>query len=64
MKKITAIAAVTFLLSLLSASSVANNYFTPGTGVKWTLDNLVSNSGGDVTFSGGAYNVNDTIFIS
>lgn len=64
MKKIKVIAAATLLLSFLSASSVANNYFTPGTGVKWTLDNLVSNSGGDVTFSGGAYNVNDTIFIS
>jgi hypothetical protein len=49
---------------LLPVVSSANNYPTPGTGVKWTLDQLVANSGGDVTFSGGAYNVNDTIFIS
>ncbi|HEX2627618.1 MAG TPA: hypothetical protein VHM26_01355, partial [Chitinophagaceae bacterium] len=48
----------------LHSASKANNYFTPGTGVKWTLDQLVANSGGDVTFSGGVYNVNDTIFIS
>lgn len=47
-----------------SSTSLANNYFTPGTGVRWNLDQLVANSGGDVTFSGGAYNVNDTIFIS
>jgi hypothetical protein len=53
------------LLSLFSFSSVkANNYFTPGTGVNWTLDDLVTNSGGDVTFSSGSYMVNDTIFIS
>jgi hypothetical protein len=44
--------------------SLANNYATPGTGVNWTLDQLVANAGGDITFSGGVYNVNDTIFIS
>lgn len=49
---------------VLHSAGKANNYFTPGTGVKWTLDQLVTNSGGDVTFSGGVYNVNDTIFIS
>jgi hypothetical protein len=52
------------LSCLLPASVIANNYFTPGTGVRWSLDQLVANSGGDVTFSGGVYNVNDTIFIS
>jgi hypothetical protein len=53
------------LLSFFSFSSVkANNYFTPGSGVNWTLDDLVTNSGGDVTFSNGSYMVNDTIFIS
>ncbi|HEV7783279.1 MAG TPA: hypothetical protein VGO58_18515 [Chitinophagaceae bacterium] len=56
-----------FLISLfvlVSSYAFANNYFTPGTGVRWTLDNLVANSGGDVTFSAGVYNVNDTVFIS
>ena len=42
----------------------ANNYHTPGTGVNWNLNDLVANSGGDVTFSDGSYNVNDTVFIS
>ncbi len=52
------------LFSLISASASFANYYTPGTGVRWNLDNLVSNSGGDVTFSSGTYNVNDTVFIS
>ncbi|MBE7169774.1 MAG: hypothetical protein INR73_04245 [Williamsia sp.] len=42
----------------------ANNYATPGTGVKWDLDALVANAGGDVTFAAGVYNVNDTVFVS
>lgn len=55
---------ILFLLLSLSALSFANNYATPGTGVRWNLDNLVANAGGDVTFDAGAYNVNDTVFIS
>lgn len=52
-----------FVMMLALSNSYANNYSTPGTGVKWTLTQLVANSGGDVTFSGGEYFVNDTIFI-
>ncbi len=51
------------LIFLLTASAFSN-YNTPGTGVKWNLDDLVTNSGGLVTFSGGEYFVNDTIRIS
>jgi len=61
MKKFYAVAFFVFSMGL---TSLANNYFTPGTGVKWTLTQLVANSGGDVTFSGGQYFVNDTVFIS
>ncbi|MDP4116439.1 MAG: T9SS type A sorting domain-containing protein [Bacteroidota bacterium] len=54
-----------FLFTLLLISATyADNYTTPGTGVKWSLSDLVANSGGDVTFSGGIYFVNDTIKIS
>jgi hypothetical protein len=55
-----------FLLFYLftTRASFANNYATPGTGVSWTLDQLVANAGGDVTVNGGVYFVNDTIFIS
>ena len=49
---------------IINSSAFANNYFTPGTHVKWTLDDLVANSGGDVTFSSGVYNVNDTVYIA
>ena len=52
------------LLPLFFSSIVfANNYTTPGTGVRWNMDDLVTNSGGDVTFSAGVYHINDTIFI-
>ena len=64
MKQVKLLALALLVQVCFSISSFANNYFTPGTGVKWTLDQLVSNSGGDVTFSGGVYNVNDTVFIS
>lgn len=52
------------LFSFILVSASFANYYTPGTGVRWNLDNLVTNSGGDVTFSSGTYNVNDTVFIS
>ncbi|MEJ7827006.1 MAG: hypothetical protein WKF91_02385 [Segetibacter sp.] len=52
------------LSSFIFVSASFGNYFTPGTGVRWTLDNLVTNSGGDVTLTSGTYNVNDTVFIS
>lgn len=53
-----------FFFSLISIpAAFANNFSTPGTGVKWNMDDLVTNSGGDVTFSAGVYHVNDTVFI-
>lgn len=52
-----------FLSFIFLSTASANNYSTPGTGVRWNMDDLVTNSGGDVTFSGGVYHVNDTIFI-
>ncbi|MEJ7738223.1 MAG: hypothetical protein WKF97_12415 [Chitinophagaceae bacterium] len=52
-----------FFFFVLISSSYANNYNTPGTGVKWNLDDLVINSAGDVTFSAGIFHINDTIFI-
>jgi hypothetical protein len=51
------------LLALISTNVYAN-YSTPGTGVSWSLTDLVSNSGGVVTFSGGEYFLNDTLVIS
>jgi hypothetical protein len=48
----------------LFASNAYSNYTTPGTGVSWTLTNLVANSGGVVTFSGGEYFLNDTLIIA
>jgi hypothetical protein len=53
-----------FLFSFLITSNLLANYNTPGTGVKWNLDDLVLNSGGLVTFSAGEYTVSDTIYIS
>jgi hypothetical protein len=56
--------ALLFLCSVLSTNSFANNYATPGTGIRWTLTQLVANAGGDVTFVAGEYFVNDTVYIS
>ncbi|MFZ4621735.1 MAG: right-handed parallel beta-helix repeat-containing protein [Bacteroidota bacterium] len=39
-------------------------YSTPNTGVKWTMDSLVQNSGGVVTGVFPVYTVNDTVFVS
>jgi len=52
------------VLSLISGSSVFANYTTPGTSVSWNLNDLVTNSGGIVTFSGGSYLINDTLIVS
>lgn len=60
MKKIIIILCV-LLLSSLSFS----DYNTPGTGKSWNLDSLVVYSSGAVTFSSGAYYLNDdTLTIS
>lgn len=52
------------LVLLTFSTNCFANYSTPGTGVTWNLDSLVSYSGGNVTFSGGNYLVNDTIVIA
>jgi hypothetical protein len=52
------------LLFLLIAFKSFADYTTPNTNQKWTLDDLVSNSAGNVTFSGGEYAVNGIITIS
>jgi hypothetical protein len=50
-----------FLLIVFTAQA---NYTTPGTGATYSLQDLVANSAGDVTFLADAYLVNDTITIS
>lgn len=56
----------TFLLVsfLFIASRSFADYTTPGTYVKWTLNDLVTNSGGNVTFSSGEYSVSGIITIA
>ncbi|HEX6913824.1 MAG TPA: T9SS type A sorting domain-containing protein [Chitinophagaceae bacterium] len=54
------------LLSFIISMNVvlANQYLTLGTGVKYTLDDLVTNSSGRVTYSSGSYFINDTVIIN
>jgi len=52
-----------FLSFIFISAAFANNYSTPGTGIRWNINDLVTNSGGDVTLSAGVYHINDTIFI-
>jgi len=58
MKKIIWIAL--FIFTSLSYS----DYSTPGTGVSWGLTDLVTNSGGTVTFTGGEYFVHSNLTIT
>jgi parallel beta-helix repeat protein len=65
----TAVAALTSLVMAvcvvaLAATPAAADYITPGTGVVWTMDDLVANSGGAVTGGGGAYEVHQTVIIA
>ena len=53
-----------FLFSILSLSATAGVYPTPGTGVNWSLSDLVSNSGGIVTFNGSEYTFTDSVTVS
>lgn len=56
---------VLLLLFLLTGLPAARaQYQTPGTGVRWTLAQLVAASGGYVTGSGAAYQFTDTIRLS
>ncbi|HRD58397.1 MAG TPA: hypothetical protein PK504_10125 [Ferruginibacter sp.] len=52
------------LLSFPFFKAKAAVYSTPGTGVNWTLTDLVSNSGGIVTFDGTNYSFTDSVTIS
>lgn len=62
MKKVFVL--LVLIMSLLSGINVYANYSTPGTNVSWSLNDLVTNSGGVVTFSGGNYFINDTLTVS
>ncbi|RYD77983.1 MAG: hypothetical protein EOP53_12015, partial [Sphingobacteriales bacterium] len=53
--------AVIFLL--ISFNSFAGLYNSPGTGVNWTLSDLVANSNGSVTFDGTQYLFIDSVYI-
>lgn len=50
------------LFTTINAS--ATQYLTPGTGVRWSLAQLVANSGGQVIMSGQDYLVQDSVTIS
>jgi parallel beta-helix repeat protein len=52
-----------FVLFFISFSTYAD-YTTPNTSVSWNLNDLVTNSGGTVTFSGGNYFINSNLNIS
>jgi len=52
-----------FILSLFT-QFVFGQYVTPGTGVVWSLDDLVINSGGVLTIDEGTYYLNDDLTIS
>jgi hypothetical protein len=49
---------------LIGFSSSASLYTSPGNGVNWTLSDLVTNSGGIVTFNGTEYLFSDSVTIS
>ena len=61
MKNLFKLALLTFILIGFFKSDSNAGYYTPGTGVHWNFDDLVTNSGGVVTFGSGFYTVNDTI---
>lgn len=53
-----------FLFFICSITASAGNYITPNTGVRWSLSQLVANSGGLVTLSGTDYIVQDSVTVS
>lgn len=55
---------ISIAIFLFTTTALSNQYLTPGTGVKYTLDDLVANSGGSVTLASGVYYVNDTVYIN
>lgn len=52
------------LFSLFIIPNAFGGYNTPGTGVRWNLDDLVANSGGVVTFGSGFYTFNDSVKVT
>ena len=56
--------AVGLLCLLAPEHSLAAAYTSPGTGRIWMMADLVANSGGTVTGSGGTYAINDDVTIS
>ncbi|MBN8584696.1 MAG: T9SS type A sorting domain-containing protein [Ignavibacteria bacterium] len=52
------------LFYLIVTNNSHSNYTTPNSSVSWNLNDLVTNSGGVVTFSSGTYFVNDTLTVS
>lgn len=52
------------LFYLIITNNSFSNYTTPNSSVSWNLNDLVTNSGGVVTFSSGTYYVNDTLTVS
>lgn len=55
---------ITFFALVLSVFSSYADYTTPNTSVSWNLNDLVTNSGGVVTFSGGNYFVNSNLTVA
>lgn len=51
------------LLFLFTALMAQAQYTTPGTGVNWSLDDLVANSGGTVIWNGAQYEITATLTI-
>ncbi|MBW2623770.1 MAG: right-handed parallel beta-helix repeat-containing protein, partial [Deltaproteobacteria bacterium] len=47
----------------LNPFTATGAYYTPGTGVNWTMDDLVTNSGGAVTGAAGVYQLHDYLYI-
>lgn len=53
-----------FIATLFYCLSASAIYYTPNTGVRYSLSDLVANSAGDVTYVAGEYFVNANIYIS
>ncbi|MBS4032906.1 MAG: right-handed parallel beta-helix repeat-containing protein [Ignavibacterium sp.] len=53
-----------FLLLVLFSAQLFAQYTTPNTGVNWSLDDLVTNSGGVVTGSFPNYTINQKVIVS
>ncbi|MBK7049167.1 MAG: right-handed parallel beta-helix repeat-containing protein [bacterium] len=66
MKSVRALAQVAALTlaALILAATAHAAYTTPGSGVDWTLDDLVAASAGAVTGGGSSYAVNDAVIIA